>query len=617
MATTAVPARPTVHAAYEPGKTGVWSWLTTVDHKRIGMLYLMTALSFFIIGGLEAVIIRIQLQAPNQHLVSAEFYNQLFTMHGTTMIFLVIMPLSAAFFNFLMPLQIVARDVAFPRLNAFSYWVYLFAGLFITIPIFFQMAPNGGWFGYTPLTTRPFSPGINIDFWVIGLQILGISSLAAAFNFITTIINLRAPGMTLMRMPMFTWMSFVVQFLLILAFPVITIALVFLLFDRFFGTQFYEVAAGADPLLWQHLFWIFGHPEVYILVLPAFGLVSEVLPTYSRKPLFGYPVMVYSGILIGVLGFGVWAHHMFAVGLGAIADSFFALATMLIGIPTGVKIFNWMATMAQGSIRFTTSMKFGIGLVALFTIGGISGVMHSSPPADLQQTDSYFIVAHFHYVLFGGSIMGIFAGMYHYFPKMTGRLLDEKLGNIHFWLTFIGMNLTFFPMHFAGMLGMPRRIYTYDSGQGWDAFNMMSSIGAYLLTVATAVFFYNFFKSRRSGPIAGSNPWGAGTLEWSIPSPAPEYNFATLPTVTSRYPLWEGSEVDLNSAKVNSQEGKTAAELGIVLPYSTIKPLIVAAGIVIMFSGLILTKPLIFIGAAITVGTLYGWLLSPLEPEHH
>jgi len=617
MATTAVPARPTVHAAYEPGKTGVWSWLTTVDHKRIGMLYLMTALSFFIIGGLEAVIIRMQLQAPNQHLVSAEFYNQLFTMHGTTMIFLVIMPLSAAFFNFLIPLQIGARDVAFPRLNAFSYWVYLFAGLFITIPIFFQMAPNGGWFGYTPLTTRPFSPGINIDFWVIGLQILGISSLAAAFNFITTIINLRAPGMTLMRMPMFTWMSFVVQFLLILAFPVITIALVFLLFDRFFGTQFYEVAAGADPLLWQHLFWIFGHPEVYILVLPAFGLVSEVLPTYSRKPLFGYPVMVYSGILIGVLGFGVWAHHMFAVGLGAIADSFFALATMLIGIPTGVKIFNWMATMAQGSIRFTTSMKFGIGLVALFTIGGISGVMHSSPPADLQQTDSYFIVAHFHYVLFGGSIMGIFAGMYHYFPKMTGRLLDEKLGNIHFWLTFIGMNLTFFPMHFAGMLGMPRRIYTYDSGQGWDAFNMMSSIGAYLLTVATAVFFYNFFKSRRSGPIAGSNPWGAGTLEWSIPSPAPEYNFATLPTVTSRYPLWEGSEVDLNSAKVNSQEGKTAAELGIVLPYSTIKPLIVAAGIVIMFSGLILTKPLIFIGAAITVGTLYGWLLSPLEPEHH
>ncbi|HEY8166876.1 MAG TPA: cytochrome c oxidase subunit I [Gemmatimonadaceae bacterium] len=617
MATTAAPARPTIHPTYEPGKSGVWAWLTTVDHKRIGMLYLMTALSFFVVGGIEAVIIRIQLQAPNQHVVSAEFYNQLFTMHGTTMIFLVIMPLSAAFFNFLIPLQIGARDVAFPRLNAFSYWVYLFGGLFITLPIFFQVAPNGGWFGYAPLTTRPYSPGINIDFWVMGLQILGISSLAAAFNFITTIINLRAPGMTLMRMPMFTWMSFVVQFLLILAFPVITIALVFLLFDRFFGTQFYEVAAGADPLLWQHLFWIFGHPEVYILVLPAFGLVSEVLPTYSRKPLFGYPVMVYSGILIGVLGFGVWAHHMFAVGMGAIADSFFALATMLIGIPTGVKIFNWMATMAQGSIRFTTSMKFAIGLVALFTIGGISGVMHSSPPADLQQTDSYFIVAHFHYVLFGGSIMGIFAGIYHYVPKMTGRLMDEKLGNWHFWLTFIGMNLTFFPMHFAGMLGMPRRIYTYDSGQGWDTFNLMSSIGSYILVVASVIFFHNFFRSRKRGEIAGPNPWHAGTLEWSLPSPVPEYNFATVPTVTSRYPLWEGSEVDLESARINSQEGKTAADLGIILPYPTIKPLIVAAGIIVMFTGLITTKVLVFLGAAIIVGSLYSWLLSPLEPEHH
>src|SRR6266542_2562812 len=617
MATTAVPARPTVHAAYEPGKTGVWSWLTTVDHKRIGMLYLMTALSFFIIGGLEAVIIRMQLQAPNQHLVSAEFYNQLFTMHGTTMIFLAIMPLSAAFFNFLIPLQIGARDVAFPRLNAFSYWVYLFAGLFITIPIFFQVAPNGGWFGYAPLTTKAYSPGVNIDFWVIGLQILGISSLAAAFNFITTIINLRAPGMTLMRMPMFTWMSFVVMFLLILAFPVITIALVFLLFDRFFGTNFYNMTAGADPLLWQHLFWIFGHPEVYILILPAFGLVSEVLPTYSGKPLFGYPVMVYSGILIGVLGFGVWAHHMFAVGMGPIADSIFALSTMLIGIPTGVKIFNWMATMAQGSIRTTTAMLFGIGLVALFTIGGISGVMHSSPPADLQQTDTYFIVAHFHYVLFGGSIMGIFAGIYHYFPKIFGRLLDEPLGKIHFWINFVGMNLTFFPMHFAGMLGMPRRIYTYDSGQGWESYNLISTIGAYILVVATLFFIYNFFRSKRSGPIAGSNPWGAATLEWTLPSPPPEYNFAQIPQVTSRYPLWVGKEADRESARINSQEGKTAAELGIVIPYSTIKPLLVALGLVVMFCGLLTTRAIIFVGAAIMILSLFGWLLAPLEPEHH
>src|SRR5688572_6631141 len=618
MASTAIPTQaPPYAAAPYQEKGGVWSWLTTVDHKRIGLLYLYTALAFFLIGGLEAILLRIQLQGPNSQFISAELYNQLFTMHGTTMIFLAIMPLSAAFFNFLIPLQIGARDVAFPRLNAFSYWVYLFGGIFITVPIFFQVAPDGGWFGYTPLTTRDYSPGINIDFWVIGLQILGVSSLAAAFNFITTIINLRAPGMTLMRMPMFTWMSFVVQFLIILAFPVITIALVFLLFDRFFGTQFYAVAAGADPLLWQHLFWIFGHPEVYILILPAFGLVSEVLPTFSRKPLFGYPVMVYSGILIGVLGFGVWAHHMFAVGMGPIADSFFAVSTMLIAIPTGVKIFNWIGTMAQGQLRFTTPMLFAISLVANFTIGGISGVMHASPPADLQQTDTYFIVAHFHYVLFGGSIMVIFAGIYLYFPKITGRMLSERLGQWHFWLTFIAMNLTFFPMHYAGMLGMPRRIYTYDSGQGWDTFNLISSLGAYMLAAATLIFVHNFFRSKKKGEIAGANPWGAGTLEWTIPSPPPEYNFATLPQVTSRYPLWEGSEVDAESARINSQEGKTPEQLGIVLPYPTIKPLIVAGAMVLMFCGLITSLALTFIMAAVMVVALYSWLLAPLEPEHH
>jgi len=616
LATSAVSA-PAYAAPHYGEQSGVWSWLTTVDHKRIGTLYLYTALSFFVIGGLEAIVIRAQLGAPNQRLVSPEFYNQLFTMHGTTMIFLAIMPLSAAFFNYLIPLQIGARDVAFPRLNAFSYWVYLFGGIFITVPIFFAVAPDGGWFGYTPLTTRAYSPAINIDFWVIGLQILGVSSLAAAFNFATTIINLRAPGMTLMRMPMFTWMSFVVQFLVILAFPVITVALVFLLFDRFFGTNFYTVAAGADPLLWQHLFWIFGHPEVYILILPAFGLVSEVLPTYSRKPLFGYPVMVYSGILIALLGFGVWAHHMFAVGMGPIADTFFAMSTMLIAIPTGVKIFNWIATMAQGRVRLTTSMLFGIALVGLFTIGGISGVMHSSPPADLQQSDTYFIVAHFHYVLFGGSIMGIFAGIYHYFPKMNGRLMDERLGKWHFWLTFIAMNLTFMPMHFSGMQGMPRRIYTYDSGQGWEIYNIMSSVGAMIFPFATLIFFYNYFLSRKKGEISGPNPWDAGTLEWTIPSPPPDYNFARIPTVTSRYPLWEGKEVDFESARANVVEGKTSEQLGIIMPYNTIKPLIVAGAMVIMFCGLLTSLALTFIGAAVMVVSLYTWLLSPLEPEHH
>src|SRR5215208_2467931 len=361
MATVA--ASPT-YAGTESGEaTGLWSWLTTVDHKRIGVLYLYTSLFFFVFGGLEAVVIRAQLARPNSTLVSAEMYNQLFTMHGTNMVFLAIMPLSAAFFNFLIPLQIGARDVAFPRLNAFSYWVFILGGIFITLPILFGAAPNGGWFGYAPLTTRAYSPGINIDFWVLGLQILGISTLAAAFNFITTIINMRAPGMHLMRMPLFTWNAFVVQFLIILAFPVITIALVFLQFDRFFGTNFYTTAAGGDPLLWQHLFWIFGHPEVYILILPGFGLISEIIPTFSRKPMFGYPVMVYATILIGFLGFGVWAHHMFAVGMGPIADAVFGLTTMLIAIPTGVKIFNWIGTMAGGNVRFTTAMMFATSFV--------------------------------------------------------------------------------------------------------------------------------------------------------------------------------------------------------------------------------------------------------------
>ncbi|MFL5576619.1 MAG: cytochrome c oxidase subunit I [Gemmatimonadaceae bacterium] len=663
MATTTAAAPAPTRTLPVEQRTGLWSWIATTDHKRIGLLYLYTSLFFFVFGGAEAAIIRWQLRAPNMHFVSAETYNQIFTMHGTTMVFLAIMPLSAAFFNFLIPLQIGARDVAFPRLNAFSYWVYLLGGIFITLPIFFGAAPDGGWFGYTPLTTRQYSPGVNIDFWVLGLQILGVSTLAAAFNFITTIINMRAPGMNLMRMPMFTWNAFVVQFLIMLAFPVITIALVFLQFDRFFGTNFYTPAAGGDPLLWQHLFWIFGHPEVYILVLPAFGLTSEVLPTFSRKPIFGYPVMVYATILIGFLGFGVWAHHMFAVGMGPIADTVFGLMTMLIAIPTGVKIFNWISTMHGGAIRFTTAAKFAAGLVGLFTIGGISGVMHSSPPADLQQTDTYFIVAHFHYVLFGGSIFGIMAGIYYYFPKMFGRMMNETLGNIHFWLFFVGMNVTFFPMHFSGLLGMPRRIYTYDAGQGYDNFNWWSTVGTGLLVLGTLVFVYNFFRSKRSGPVAGNNPWDAPTLEWSIPSPVPEYNFAKLPTVTSRYPLWDLTHPELTADVPHSRMGDreltvdaagsdtgarghvnpvdrskvppqapmhietetyTARELGIPMPTATAKPALTALGMVIMISGMLFvhreSKTLFFFvvlgGAAILVTSLYAWLTSPLEEEH-
>ncbi len=627
MATIAA-APPYTETKQHVEDNSVWSWLTTVDHKRIGVLYLVSALIFFMLGGLEAAIMRAQLMKPNGTVVSAETFNQLFTMHGTTMVFLAIMPLSAAFFNLLIPLQIGARDVAFPRLNAFSYWIYVFGGIFITLPIFFGLAPDGGWFGYAPLSTKAFSPQHNMDFWVLGLQILGISSLAAAFNFITTIINMRAPGMSLMRMPIFTWMSFVVQFLVALAFPVITVALIFLQFDRFFGTNFYTIAKGADPLLWQHLFWVFGHPEVYILILPAFGLVSEVLPTFSKKPLFGYPVMVYSGILIGFLGFGVWAHHMFSVGMGPIADAVFSLTTMLIAIPTGVKIFNWIATMWGGQIRFSVAMKFGIALVGMFTIGGISGVMHSSPPADLQQTDTYFVVAHFHYVLFGGSMFGLFAGLYYYFPKFTGRFLSEKIGNWHFWITLIGMNLTFFPMHFSGLLGMPRRVYQYDAGQGLELFNLMSTAGTAVLIIGTACLAVNILKSWRGGERASSNPWGAATLEWTIPSPPPDYNFAELPQVKSRYPLWnmKGGDNLVHETTWEEEKNKripTAKELGIVMPNPSIWPLICAAGIIAMFSGLLfmdssakVALTIMLVGAAWWIGSLYKWLLTPLEDHH-
>ncbi|HET9480815.1 MAG TPA: cytochrome c oxidase subunit I, partial [Candidatus Polarisedimenticolia bacterium] len=508
-----------------PYEGGLLSWLTTVDHKRIGILYGVSAIAFFLIGGLEALLMRIQLGTPENTFLDPETYNQLFTMHGTTMIFLAIMPLGAAFFNFNVPLMIGARDVAFPRLNAFSYWVFLLGGLFLNASFLFGTAPDAGWFGYANLTTRPYSPGPHIDFWLLGLQILGIGSLAAGFNFIVTILNLRAPGMTLLRMPVFVWMTLVTSTLIVLAFPVITVALFLLMFDRFFGTNFYMTQAGGDPILWQHLFWIFGHPEVYIMILPAMGIISDVLPTFSRKPLFGYAVVVYSGILIGVLGYGVWAHHMFATGMGPIADSVFALSTMLIAIPTGVKIFNWLATMWGGAIRLTTAMWFAIGFIAMFTIGGISGIMHSSPPADLQQTDTYFVVAHLHYVLFGGSMLGLFAGTYYWFPKITGRMLSERVGKVHFWLTMIGFNATFFPMHFLGLHGMTRRIYTYPDDLNFAFWNAFETAGSMVLGLSVLVFLWNVVRSLRRGDPAPDNPWDAPTLEWATPSPPEPWNF--------------------------------------------------------------------------------------------
>lgn len=592
----------------------IWSWITTTDHKRIGVLYGVTAFVFFLVGGLEALVIRLQLAGPDGTVVDAELYNQLFTMHGTTMVFLAIMPLSAAFFNYVVPLQIGARDVAFPRLNAFSYWVFLLGGLFLNAsfvagPLFgaqeLSVAPDGGWFGYANLTSRQFSPGPNIDFWVLGLQMLGVASMAAGFNFIVTIVNLRAPGMRMMRLPVFTWMTLVTQFIIVTAFPVITVALVFLMFDRYFGTNFYSVAAGGNVLLWQHLFWLFGHPEVYILILPAMGIVSEVVPTFSRKPLFGYAIVVYSGLLIGILGWGVWAHHMFQVGLGPVADSVFSATTMLIAIPTGVKIFNWIATMWGGNIRFETAMLFAVGFIGMFIVGGLSGVMHSSPPADLQQTDTYFVVAHFHYVLVGGAIMGLFAGIYYWWPKITGRLLSERLGKWHFWLTFAGANLTFFPMHFIGLLGMPRRVYTYDAALGLDTMNLLSTVGAFLTGAATLIFAFNALWSRRRGAPAGDDPWEGATLEWTTSSPPPPYNFSVIPEVVSRLPRWSQTEM------------KAIPEVPpgpIHVPAASFWPVVAALGLLIAGTGAVSRELFVALGGvAVLVVSIYAWAFEPFE----
>ncbi len=499
------------------GATGVWSWITTVDHKRIGILYGATAVGFFLIGGIEALLIRLQLAGPDNAVVSPETYNRLFTMHGTTMIFLAIMPFSASFFNFLVPLMIGARDVAFPRLNALSYWIFLLGGLFLNFSFLVNAAPNAGWFGYANLTSAQFSPGHNIDFWLLGLLTLGISSLIAGINFIVTIVNMRAPGMTFMRLTLFVWMTLITQFLIILAFPTITVGLILLMFDRFFGTNFYNPVAGGNPLLWQHLFWLFGHPVVYILILPAFGIVSEVIPTFARKPLFGYPVMVYSGILIAFFGFGVWSHHMFTVGLGAVADSAFSIATMLIGIPTGVKIFNWIATLWGGAIRLRAPLYFALGFIAMFLMGGLSGVMHASPPVDMQQQDSYFVVAHLHYVLVGGSLFGLFAGIYYWCPKITGRMLGDELGKLNFWLLFIGFNVTFFPMHFLGLMVMPRRIYTYSAALGWGFWNLVATVGAFLIALSVLVFLANAITSLRAGARPARTPGMGGPWSGLLP----------------------------------------------------------------------------------------------------
>ncbi|MFI5046231.1 MAG: cytochrome c oxidase subunit I [Acidimicrobiia bacterium] len=613
--------------------TGFWSWFTTIDHKKIGIMYGATALVFFVVGGIEALLIRVQLAGPNGTLLTASQYNTLFTMHGTTMVFLVGMPMAVGFGNYFVPLQIGARDVAFPRINMFGYWVVLFGGLFLYSSFFLGGAPNGGWFGYTPLTSTPISggalPGHGADFWAVGIVMLGIGSTSAAINFIVTILNMRAPGMTLMRMPVFTWMMLVVAFLTAFAMPIVTAAMIMVFFDRNFDTTFFVATKGGDPLLYQNLFWLFGHPEVYILILPGMGIVSEVLPTFSRKPLFGYSVVVFSGIAIGFLGWGVWVHHMFATGLGPVAISAFGLSTMLIAVPTGVKIFNWLGTVYGGAVRLTTAMLFSLGFIAMFTLGGLSGVLHSVVPADTQQTDTYFVVAHFHYVLFGGLIFGLFSGFYYWWPKIFGRMLDERLGKINFWTLLVGFNLTFFPMHILGLVGMPRRTYRYEPGLGWDTLNLLETIGAFIIALGTLVFLVNVIFTARKPRNALADPWDGRSLEWSIPSPAPEYNFAEIPMVEARDDWWHRKytedadgrlvrlpaggavdEADLDVAQVEQEHH-------IHLPSPSFYPLVVAAGLPVLgYAAVFLNPWLVFPGLLLLLFGIYAWGLEPsTEPE--
>ena len=597
--------------------TGVVGWITTIDHKRIGILYGVTAFIFFILGGIEAFLMRIQLASADSTLVSPEVYNQMFTMHGTTMIFLVVMPMGAAFFNFVIPLMIGARDVAFPRLNAFSYWTFLFGAILLNVSFLTGGAPSVGWFAYSPLTDDTFSAGAGVDYWILGLQVLGVSSLAAAFNFIVTIVNMRAPGMSMMKLPVFAWMTLIVSFLLVLAFPVLTVALTLLMFDRLFGTTFFDVTAGANPLVWQHFFWAFGHPEVYILILPAMGIVSEILPVFSKKPLFGYTVVVFSGVLIGFMGWGVWSHHMFTVGLGPVANSAFALITMFIAVPTGIKIFNWIATMWGGSIKFTTPMLFAIGFIAMFVIGGLSGVMHAVAPSDTQQSDTYFIVAHLHYVLFGGSIFGLFAGIYFWWPKITGRMMSELLGKVHFWLFFIGMNVTFFPMHFLGMDGMPRRIVTYAGEQGWEFWNAFSTGGVFVIGISMVLFIHNVIWTMRNGKKAGDDPWDARTLEWSMSSPPPEYNFVEIPTVKERDAYWaEKYSEGPDGRPIPKVQGAAATaveekEHNIHMPTPSYYPVLLSMGITLIAGGLVSHLSVSIIGGILALFAVYSWAFEP------
>ncbi|MFC5531498.1 cytochrome c oxidase subunit I [Cohnella yongneupensis] len=584
-------------------------WLTTVDHKKIGILYMIAGLFFFLIGGLEAIVIRVQLMKPMNDVVSGDTFNELITMHGTTMIFLAAMPLLFALMNAVIPLQIGARDVAFPFLNSLGFWTFFFGGVLLNLSWFANAVPDAGWTSYVPLAGPTFNSGHGVDYYVIGLQIAGIGTLLGGINFMATIINMRAPGLSFMRLPMFTWTIFITSALIVFAFPVLTVGLVALMFDRLFEANFFETGNGGSSVLWEHIFWVFGHPEVYILILPAFGVISEVVSTFSRKRLFGYSSMVFATVLIAFLGFMVWAHHMFTTGLGPVANGLFSIATMLIAVPTGVKIFNWLFTLWGGSIRFTTASLFAIGFIPTFVMGGVTGVMLASAPADFQYHDSYFVVAHFHYVIVGGLIFGIFSGLHYWWPKMFGRMLNEGIGKITFWTFFTGFHLTFFVQHFLGLLGMPRRVFTYLPNQGFDTMNMISTFGAFFMGIGTIAFLLNIFITWSKPRNAAADAWEDGrSLEWTIPSPPPEYNFKQTPLVRGYDAWWK-----------EKMEGKTAMTPAepvgpIHMPSPSILPLYMSIGLFIAGYGFMYDN--LFVGGAGLLITFSGMFLRSVFDDH-
>jgi cytochrome c oxidase subunit I len=603
-----------------PGLKGFFS---TVDHKDIGIRYIVTAFVFLLVGGIEALLMRLQLAGPNLALLTPDQYNQLFSTHGMTMIFLYASPILSGFSNYLWPLLLGSRDMAFPRLNALSYWIYLAAGLFLYTGFLTGNGPNDGWFNYVPYATRDYNPGLNQDFYALGMVLLGISTTVGAANFIVTALRTRAPGMSINRMPILIWGTLTASVANLIVVPAVSLAFLLLWMDRQFGTHFFDPAGGGQPLLWQHLFWIFGHPWVYAIVLPAMGMVSDGLPVFCRRPIVGYSLLALSTVATMILGFGVWVHHMFATGLPGLGLSFFSGASIVITIPSAVAVFAWLATIWLGRPVVTTAFLYFSSMILLFVIGGVSGFMTASVPVDWQLTDTYFVVAHLHYVLIGINVFPVLGAVYFWFPKMTGRLLDERLGRWNFWVTFIGFNLAFLPTHITGLLGMPRRVYTYADGMGWDTLNLITSVGSFVLAVGIVLFLVNVAKSLKSGALAGANPWDAPTLEWSIPSPPPPYNFAVIPTVASRHPLWEGrlgEEGVLSSLNRGMllEDGKetiatssldAAPDMVLEMPADSFAPLLLAIGTSVIFVGLLLKHwSLTGLGGAVTVLALLAWL---------